>query len=69
MVDLALLKPGDEVLLPDNVYNPSRELARHWLAPTSASAHRFYDPMDGAALAALIQPKHEADLDSRRPAR
>ena len=31
MVDLALLKSGDDVLLPDNVYNPNRELGR-WLS-------------------------------------
>src|SRR5262245_31833257 len=32
LVDLSLLRSGDEVLLPHNVYNPSRELARHELA-------------------------------------
>ena len=37
LVDLALLKSGDEVLLPDNVYGPSRELARGELA---ALGHR-----------------------------
>src|SRR5436190_24322379 len=31
MVDLALLGQGDEVLLPANVYGPSRELARREL--------------------------------------
>src|SRR3712207_8034071 len=25
MIDLALLKTGDDVLIPDNVYNPNRE--------------------------------------------
>ncbi len=28
LVDVALLKSGDEVLIPDNSYGPSRELAR-----------------------------------------
>src|SRR5687767_12842033 len=31
MVDFGLLKSGDDVLIPDNVYNPNRELGR-WLA-------------------------------------
>ena len=39
----ALLKAGDEVLLPDNVYGPSKELARNELARWGI-AHRFYDP-------------------------
>ncbi len=55
LVDLALLSAGDEVLLPANVYGPSRELARHELARWGI-AHRLYDPMDAAALAAMIQP-------------
>jgi len=55
LVDAALLRTGDEVLLPDNVYNPSRELARHELAQWGI-AHRFYDPMDAAALEAAIGP-------------
>src|SRR6476620_8578848 len=47
LVDLALLRHGDEVLLPDNVYSPSRELARNELAHWCI-AHRFYDPLDPA---------------------
>ncbi len=53
LVDLALLSPGDEVLLPANVYGPSRELARNELARFGVS-HRLYDPMDAAALAGSI---------------
>jgi cystathionine beta-lyase len=53
MTNAALLKQGDEVLLPSNVYGPSRELARTLLADWGI-AHRLYDPMDAAALAALI---------------
>ena len=56
LVDLALLSPGDEVLLPANVYGPSRELARHELARFGI-AHRLYDPMDATAFAALIGPQ------------
>jgi cystathionine beta-lyase len=53
MVDVALLKCGDEVLLPDNVYGPSRELARTLLADWGIT-HRLYDPLDVADLAARI---------------
>ena len=49
VADLALLSQGDEVLLPDNVYGPSRELARHELARFGIS-HRLYDPMNIGSL-------------------
>jgi cystathionine beta-lyase len=55
VTDLALLKSGDELLLPDNVYGPSREVARHELARYGIT-HRFYDPLDAAGLAAMITP-------------
>lgn len=55
LVDTALLRSGDEVLIPDNAYGPSKELARHELAAWGVT-HRFYDPMDPAALAAMIGP-------------
>jgi cystathionine beta-lyase len=53
MTNVALLKQGDEVLLPSNVYGPSREMARTLLADWGVS-HRLYDPMDAAALGAMI---------------
>ena len=56
LVNLALLSPGDELLLPANVYGPSRELARQELARFGIT-HRLYDPMDAAALAAMIGPQ------------
>jgi cystathionine beta-lyase len=50
---LALLKTGDEVLIPDNAYGPNKALAdgelRHW-----GIGHAFYDPMSPADLAARI---------------
>jgi cysteine-S-conjugate beta-lyase len=55
MILLALLKAGDDVLLPDNVYNPTRELGR-WLANDFGVSARFYDPLVGARIADLIQP-------------
>jgi cystathionine beta-lyase len=55
-VNVALLRAGDEVLLPDNVYGPSREMARTLLADWGVT-HRLYDPMDAAAMAAMIGPR------------
>jgi cystathionine beta-lyase len=55
LVDLALLSPGDEVLIPLNAYGPGKDLARHELARWGIT-HRFYDPLDAAALAAMIGP-------------
>jgi len=58
MVDAALLKAGDEVLLPANVYGPSRELARTLLADWGIS-HRLYDPLDAADLAAKLSERSQ----------
>lgn len=55
MCNFALLKSGDDVLLPDNVYSPNRDLAR-WLASDYGISARLYDPMIGAGIAELIQP-------------
>jgi cystathionine beta-lyase len=56
VVDMALLAPGDEVLLPHNVYGPSRELARQELARWGIT-HRLYDAMDVAGMTAMIGPQ------------
>jgi cystathionine beta-lyase len=56
VVNLALLKAGDEVLLPSNVYGPSREQARALLSGWGIG-HRLYDPMDPAGLASMIGPQ------------
>ena len=53
LVDMAVLKNGDELLLPDNAYGPGQEFARQELAGWGI-AHRFYDPMDPASLEAAI---------------
>ena len=55
LVDMALLKSGDEVLIPDNAYGPGKELARQELSHWGIT-HRFYDPADAPALAAMIGP-------------
>lgn len=53
LVDLALLKAGDEVLIPDNVYGPNRELATTMLRDFGVTT-QVYDPLIGAGIAALI---------------
>lgn len=55
MVDFAFLKSGDDVLIPDNVYNPNRELA-NWLAHDFGITARYYDPLIGKGIVDLIQP-------------
>jgi cystathionine beta-lyase len=54
MIDFALLKTGDDVLIPENVYGPNRELG-NWLATDFGIAARYYDPLIGEGIAALIQ--------------
>ncbi|WP_180127001.1 PLP-dependent transferase [Rhodoferax sp. BLA1] len=55
-VSLALLKSGDEVLIPDNAYGPNKALAegelKHW-----GISHRYFDPLQAQDLAAKIGPK------------
>jgi cystathionine beta-lyase len=55
MCDFALLRAGDDVLIPDNVYSPNRDLGR-WLTADFGITARQYDPMIGAGIAELIQP-------------
>ncbi|WP_062192927.1 trans-sulfuration enzyme family protein [Caldimonas taiwanensis] len=52
-VDMALLRQGDVVVLPDNVYGPSLNFAQHELAHWGIG-HRLYDPMDASSLAAVL---------------
>lgn len=55
LVDFALLQSGDDVLIPDNAYNPNRELG-NWLAKDFGISVRFYDPLIGADISTMIQP-------------
>ena len=55
-VDMALLSAGEEVLLPDNAYGPSKALADGELKNWGIS-HQLYDPMNLADLQAKIGPK------------
>lgn len=50
---LSVLSPGDEVLIPDSAYDPTRGLANGLLKRMGIAA-RFYDPMVGAGIADLI---------------
>lgn len=52
---LALLQPGDVVLLPDNVYGPNRELAFGELARLGVRP-QLYDPLDLDDLKARLGP-------------
>lgn len=54
-VGLALLQPGDEVLIPDNAYGPGKDFAKGELARFGVT-HALYDPLDPADLAARITP-------------
>ena len=54
-VNLALLRAGDHLLLPHNVYGPSREQAASLLAHWGIS-HALYDPMDPDSLRAALTP-------------
>jgi len=56
LVSLALLKTGDEVLLPDNAYGPNKALAAGELANFGIT-HRLYDPMNPADLAAKLSDR------------
>jgi cystathionine beta-lyase len=55
-VDLALLKTGDEVLIPDNAYAPNKSLAEGELAQLGIT-HQLYDPLDVNDLAARISER------------
>ncbi len=55
LVDMAFLRSGDEVLIPDNAYGPGKTFAEAELAAWGIT-HRFYDAMDPDDLARQIGP-------------
>lgn len=55
----AVLKPGDELLMVDSAYDPTRAYCTHVLAPLGIST-RYYDPLIGAGIADLISEKTHA---------
>jgi cystathionine beta-lyase len=66
--NLALLKTGDEVLIPDNAYGPNKALAEGELAAVGhhPPAVRRHEPAD---LAARITDRAPSWSGWRRPAR
>ena len=56
LVGMALLKAGDELLIPDNAYGPNKAFANGELSAWGIT-HQFYDPMNPADLAAKLSPK------------
>ncbi len=55
-VNLALLKAGDEVLMPDNAYGPNKAMAQGELMAYGIT-HQMYDPMDPSDLATRISAR------------
>ena len=53
---LALLSPGDHLLMVDSVYDPTRALCDGLLKRMGVRT-TYYDPMAGAAIADLCEPK------------
>ncbi|MEO9470224.1 cystathionine beta-lyase [Parasphingorhabdus sp.] len=58
---LAVLNPGDEILLTDSSYDPSRSFADAFLKRMGITV-RYYDPMIGKDIAALFTNKTKAVL-------
>lgn len=56
LVDLALLRPGQQVLLPDNAYAPGRSFARNELKGWGVDCGS-YDSQDAASLQAALTPQ------------
>ena len=56
---LSVLSPGDELMLVDSAYEPTRAMAKGLLARFGITT-RFYDPLIGAGIAELIGDKTRA---------
>jgi cysteine-S-conjugate beta-lyase len=56
---LALLEPGDELLMVDSAYEPTRAFCRGLLARMGVTT-RFYDPLVGAGIEALFTDRSRA---------
>ncbi len=56
LVGMALLRTGDELLIPDNAYGPNKAFATGELAAWGIT-HRLYDPMNPADLASKLSAK------------
>ena len=58
---LSVLSPGDDLLLPDSAYDPTRSMATG-LLQRMGIATRFYDPLIGSGIADLITDNTRAIL-------
>ena len=58
---LSVLSPGDDLLLPDSAYDPTRSMASG-LFQRMGIATRFYDPLIGSGIADLITDNTRAIL-------
>jgi cysteine-S-conjugate beta-lyase len=58
---LAMLAPGDELLVPDNVYGPTRRFCDTFLERYQVRT-RYYDPLVGTGIARVIGDKTRAIL-------
>jgi cystathionine beta-lyase len=58
---LAVLSAGDELLVPDNVYGPTRKFCDTLLKRFGVTTH-YYDPLIGGDIAALIGDRTRAIL-------
>src|SRR3546814_2913594 len=56
---LSVLRPGDELLMVDSAYEPTRAFCRNVLKPFGVTT-RFYDPLAGAGIADAITPATRA---------
>ncbi len=54
LIDFALLRSGDHILVPQSVYRPNRQLTTALLARFGVTA-TFYDPEIGAGIASLMR--------------
>ena len=58
---MTVLSPGDELLVTDSVYGPTRRFCETILKRFGVST-RYYDPMVGAGIAELVGPSTRATL-------
>ena len=58
---LAVLRPGEELLAPDNVYGPTRRFCDTFLKRYGV-ATRYYDPLIGTGVSEIIGPETRAIL-------
>jgi len=58
---LTLLSPGDELLVPDNIYGPTRRFCETILKRMTIRA-RYYDPLVGSGIAGMITDSTRAIL-------